>query len=66
MIKVYKPCAPSKYINSNYYKVISLKMTCGGGMGGAQWYEHIKAETPQKMAEIYSAIVKGEIFEAVD
>jgi len=66
MIKVYQPFSPSEYVDSNYYKVISIRMTCGGGMGGAQWYEHIKADTPQKMKEIYSAIAKGGMIRMVD
>lgn len=66
MIKVYKPFTPSEYVDSNYYKVISIKMSCGGGMGGASWYEYIKADTPQKMKEIYSAITKGGIIKVVD
>lgn len=66
MIKVYKPFTPSEYVDSNYYKVISLKMSCGGGMGGSKWYEHIKADTPQKMKEIYSAITNGGMIRVVD
>ena len=66
MIKVYQPFSPSEYIDSNYYKVISIKMSCGGGMGGSGWYEHIKADTPQKMKEIYSAITNGGMMRVVD
>lgn len=66
MIKVYKPFTPSEYVSSNYYKVISIKMTCGGGMGGSVWYEHIVADTPQKMKEIYSAITNGGMMRVVD
>lgn len=66
MIKVYKPFTPSEYVDNNYYKVISIKMSCGGGMGGSSWYEYIKTDTPQKIKEIYSAITKGGIIKVVD
>lgn len=38
-----KPMTPSKWVSDkpSYKKVTRIKITCGGGMGGASWYEVI-------------------------
>jgi len=39
-----KPSTPGNWVDSTptYREVTRLRMTCGGGMGGAQWYEVIE------------------------
>ena len=42
MIKMYLPNTPSKFVGkAKVIKVQKVKMTCGGGMGGASWDEYI-------------------------
>lgn len=50
MIKMYLPNTPSRFIGkAKIIKVKKVKMTCGGGMGGAQWDEYLLdfPETPR-------------------
>ena len=42
MIKMYLPNTPSRFVGKpKVIKVKRVKMTCGGGMGGASWDEYI-------------------------
>ena len=50
MIKMYLPNTPSKFVGkAKVLKVKKVKMTCGGGMGGASWDEYVVdfPETPK-------------------
>lgn len=50
MIKMYLPNTPSRFVgNAKVIKVQKVRMTCGGGMGGASWYEYVVdfPETPR-------------------
>lgn len=50
MIKMYLPNTPSRFIGkARVMKVKRVKMTCGGGMGGASWNEYVLdfPETPK-------------------
>ena len=50
MIKMYLPNTPSKFIGmAKVIKIKKVKMTCGGGIGGASWDEYVVdfPETPK-------------------
>jgi len=38
------PMTPSRWVshNVNYMPITRIKMSCGGGLGGAQWYEYVE------------------------
>jgi len=41
-----KEMSPSSWAGDvSYMPVVRMKMTCGGGMGGSQWYEYIQRES---------------------
>lgn len=36
------PLSPAKWVSEPRYKKISrIRMSCGGGLGGAQWFEYV-------------------------
>lgn len=42
-MKIYRSCNPSKFVkHEEIHGILKVKMSCGGGLGGAQWYEYIK------------------------
>lgn len=42
-MKIYRSCNPSKFVkHEEIHGILKVKMSCGGGMGGAQWYEYIQ------------------------
>lgn len=40
-----KPMEPSNWVDKEfkYIPVLQLRISCGGGIGGASWYEHVKS-----------------------
>lgn len=43
--KIYLPNCPSKWSSKpKVSKIIIVRMTCGGGMGGSCWNEYLKAD----------------------
>ena len=42
-MKIYRSCNPSKFVrHEEIHGILKVKMSCGGGMGGAQWHEYIQ------------------------
>lgn len=41
-LKINKPKSPSAWVGEpKYLPITRLKMSCGGGMGGSNWYEYV-------------------------
>lgn len=52
-LKVFPPISPSSWADSpEYIKITRVLMTCGGGIGGAQWNEYIRRISNIKSNEI--------------
>lgn len=52
-MKIYRTCNPSSFVEKEeIHDILKIKMSCGGGIGGASWYEYIhdtdklEGETP--------------------
>lgn len=42
-MKIYRSCNPSEFVkHEEIHGILKVKMSCGGGMGGAQWHEYIQ------------------------
>lgn len=42
-MKIYRSCNPSKFVkHEEIHNILKVKMSCGGGLGGAKWYEYIQ------------------------
>ena len=53
--KVYLTKNPAKMVDSEIRKVLRIKMSCGGGMGGSSWYETVNPNVeliPNSLVEI--------------
>lgn len=52
-LKIFLPMTPSSWVGSpEYIRITRMRMTCGGGMGGAQWTEYIRRVSDIKSNEI--------------
>lgn len=45
-IVIHAPVSPCSLVNKKEQEVYKFKMTCGGGMGGAQWDEYVITKDP--------------------
>ena len=47
------PMTPSRWLDKQptYRNIVRVRMTCGGGMGGAQWFEHLVGVTLNDLAK---------------
>lgn len=58
--KIYQSVSPAEIIHSEKTKVLRIKMSCGGGMGGSSWYETVEPVelTPNSLVEVHT--IQGE------
>ena len=52
---IQEPCSPSKLIKREFFECYKVSMSCGGGIGGSQWYEYVKSDIPlgeEKIVEV--------------
>lgn len=53
------PYLPAKWVGKEKYtKILKVRMTCGGGMGGASWYEYIKEIPMEELINNDKLVVK--------
>lgn len=46
--RIYYPLTPCTWLGQKAEKITDIMMSCGGGMGGAQWHEYIKGHIDLK------------------
>ena len=53
------PMTPGHWVSKSveYMPITRLRMSCGGGIGGAQWFEYVNRVPLDELAEMKSAIV---------
>ena len=53
------PMTPGHWVSKSveYTPITRLRMSCGGGIGGAQWFEYVNRVPLDELAEMKSAIV---------